>query len=84
MTPVHVCAECGRGDILEWLCEKHEASPKATISVFIVYCFEEYILVSQDGCQPIHFAASNGQVEVVRLLVQKYSADPNMPTAVSI
>ena len=48
-----------------------------------LYCTYNSCL-SQDGCQPIHFAASNGEVEVVRLLVQKYSADPNMPTVVSI
>ena len=40
-------------------------------------------LISQSGFQPIHLAAKYGQIEMLRLLVQKYHVDPNTPVIVS-
>ena len=31
---------------------------------------------AQVGMQPIHSAASNGHIEVISILVEKYSVDP--------
>lgn len=36
----------------------------------------------QSGFQPIHLAAKYGQLEMLRLLVQKYRVDPNTPVIV--
>ena len=35
MTPVHVCAECGRGDILEWLYNEPGQCLYATLKAWI-------------------------------------------------
>ena len=34
MTPVHICAQYGFTDLLDWLCEKHRASPTASLPVW--------------------------------------------------
>ena len=35
------------------------------------------MLLSQNGSQPIHYAAMYGYLEVIHLLVKKYHVDPN-------
>lgn len=35
------------------------------------------MLFSQNGAQPIHYAAMHGYLEVIHLLVKKYHVDPN-------
>ena len=42
------------------------------------------VLANQDGWQPIHIAVVNGQVEVIKTLVDNFGVDPNSEAEVSM
>ena len=41
-----------------------------------VYMYMYMHILTQTGMQPIHSAASNGHIDVINVLVEKYGVDP--------
>lgn len=39
--------------------------------------YKKYILLCKAGLQPIHIATMNGQLEVIKTLVDKFEVNPN-------
>ncbi|MEY2393422.1 ankyrin repeat domain-containing protein [Wolbachia endosymbiont of Tettigetta isshikii] len=59
-TVLHLIAEKGHLDIVEYLVDKKKA---------------DFNIKDNDGRTPLHFAASNGRLEIVQYLIDKKKAD---------
>ena len=42
-----------------------------------ILLYKKYILLCKGGLQPIHVATMNGQLEVIKTLIDKFEVDPN-------
>lgn len=66
-TFLHLAAECGRADVVEWLLEEHSLNVNA----------RSQKNTATSRMTPLHFAAWTGSAEVVQLLLD-HGADPSL------
>ncbi|KAJ7875121.1 ankyrin repeat protein, partial [Mycena olivaceomarginata] len=72
LTPLHIMARGGHADIVQFLIE-HGADVNCRDIFFVEFAHpvsDGLRTVENDGCIPLHFAATNGHTQIVRFLVE--------------
>jgi len=89
-TPLHYAARNGRDDVVVYLLEEHQQQQEATTTAATAGTTENSAgstntsilrsvdVKSGDGTTPLHLACYSAHLSTVRLLVERYHADPNL------